>query len=126
MARILNEDEIKKVRKSMITISIGNVGEMIKKGGIVPTDLSNGYSASLSLDVIRENLRMIHLSVSNKNGKTNVKIAKHIADDIIGEGSEMIGAMNLKNVLHFMKIEKENTLTELMKDIDTKPHTIEL
>ena len=110
----------------METLSIGNVQNMIKKGGIAPVELSNGYLASLSLDVIRENLRMIHLSVSNKNGKTNVIIAKRIADDIIGEDSEMIGAMHLKNVLHFMKVEKENTLTELMKDIDVKQDTIKL
>ena len=126
MPKILTEEEIKKVRKSMEVLSIGNVKKMIKKGGIVPIDISNGYMVSLSLDVIRENFRMIHLSVSNKNGKTNVKVAKLMADDIIGEGSEMIGAMNLKNVLHFMKIEKEDTLIELMKDIDTKPYTIKL
>ena len=40
------------------------------------------------------------------------------ADDIIGDGSEMIGSMNIKNVIHFMKMEQENTMVELMKDID--------
>lgn len=118
MPKILTDEEIKKVRKSIVTISIGNVHEMIKDGGIKPIHLSNGYVTSLSLDVVRENLRYFHLSVSNKRGDTDTEIAKSIASDIIGKGYQTMGPMNLKNVIHFMKIEKEDTMTELMKDID--------
>ena len=35
----------------------------------------------------------------------------------LGEGFEMMGPMFRKNVIHFKKIEKENTMIEIMKDI---------
>jgi hypothetical protein len=114
---MLTQEEIKKVRKSIRIISIDNVNKMIKNGGIKPTFLSNGYAVSLSLDVIRENLRLIHLSVSNTKGNTNIEMAKSITSDIIGEGYQMIGPMNVKNVIHFMKTEEANTMIELMNMI---------
>lgn len=104
----------------MVTISVCNVHEMIKNGGIMPTMLSNGYMTSLSLDVMNEKVRLLHLSVSKDRGDTDIGIAQKIARDIIGEGYRMIGPMNLKNVIHFMKIEQENTMVDLMKDIDTE------
>jgi hypothetical protein len=115
---MLTSEEIKKVRHGLVTVSLGNVQEMIKSGGIKPTFLDNGYMVSLSLDVIRENLRMIHLSTSNMKGATDVNVAKSIAKDVIGEDVQMIGSMNVKNVIHFMKVEKEGTMTELMKNVD--------
>jgi len=87
---------------------------------IKPTFLSNNYAVSLSLDIMRENLRIIHLSVANTKGKTDIKMAESIASDIIGEGCQMIGPMNLENVIHFMKVEKENTMVDLMNDIDNE------
>lgn len=107
MPKILTEEEVKKVRKSIKIISLGNVHEMIKGGGIKPILLDNGYKTSLSLDVVRENLRYFHLSVSNTKGTTDIEMANSIACDIIGEGYQTIGPMNLKNVIHFMKIEKK-------------------
>lgn len=120
MTKILSEEEVKKVKRTLKTLSIGNIHKMIERGGIKPTYFDNGYAASISLDVIRENLRLIHLSVSNSKGNTDIEMAKSIASDIIGEGYEMVGPMHHKNIIHFMKIEKEGTMTELMKDIDTK------
>ena len=43
-----------------------------------------------------------------------------IAKDVIGKDVQTIGAMNAKNVIHFMKVEKENTMNELMKDVGNK------
>lgn len=118
MPKILTDEEVKKVRKSIMTVSLGNLHEMIEAGGIKPTFLDNGYATSLSLDVIRENLRLIHLSVFNTKGNTDIKVAKSMANDIIGEGYQMVGPMNVKNIIHFMKVEKEDTMIELMRDID--------
>ena len=120
MPKILTEEEVKKVRKSIMTISLSNVHKMIESGGIKPTFLSNGYATSLSLDVMRENLRIIHLSVYNTKGNTDIEMAKSITSDVIGEEYQMIGPLNRKNVIHFMKVEKENTMAELMKDVDIK------
>ena len=106
---MLAEEEIRRVRRSIITISLDNVDKLIKNGGVKPVLLNNGYEASLSLDVIRENLRMIHFSVYNKKGITDIETSQLIADDIIGNGSQMIGSMYAKNVFHFMKMEDENT-----------------
>lgn len=117
---MLTDEEITKVRRGLVVVSLSNVNEMIKSGGIKPTFLSNGYMVSLSLDVVRENLRMLHLSTSNMKGSTDINIAQSIAKDVIGEDVQTIGSMNLKNVIHFMKVEKENTMSELMKDIDDK------
>ena len=117
---MLTDEEIKKVRRSLVTISIGNVHKMIKGGGIKPMLLGNGYKVSFSLDVVRENLRLLHLSVSNTKGVTDTNVAQSIAKDVIGEDVQMIGLMNIKNVIHFMKEEKEDTMSELMKDIDDK------
>ncbi len=119
MPKILTEEEIKKVRKSIKTVSMGNFHEILKDGGIKPVLLNNGYKTSLSIDVIRENLRLIHLSVYNTKGETDTEMANMIAIDVIGEGCKMVGPMGVKNNIHFMKIEKENTMAELMKDIDT-------
>ncbi len=117
MPKILTEEEVKKVKKSLHIISLANVQKMIKKGGIKPISLSNVYETSFSLDVMHESLRFFHLSVHNKKGNTDMEIAKSITNDILGEGFEMMGPMFRKNVIHFMKIEKENTMIEIMKDI---------
>ena len=117
---MLTDEEIKKVRKNIVTISLGNVQNMIRSGGIKPTHLDNGYRISFSLGIMRENLRLLHLSVSNTKGATDIGIAQSIAKDVIGEDVQMVGSMNVKNIIHFMKAEKEDTMSELMKDIDDK------
>lgn len=116
MPKILTDEEVKKVRHSLVTVSLGNIHKMIRNGGIKPTQLSNGYMVSFSLDVIRENLRILHLSVSNGRGDTDIVTAELIAKDVIGDDVKTIGPQNVKNVIHFMKLEKENTMTDLMKD----------
>ena len=118
--KMLTDEEIKKVRKNIVTISLGNVQNMIRSGGIKPTHLDNGYRISFSLGIMRENLRLLHLSVSNTKGATDIGIAQSIAKDVIGEDVQMVGSMNVKNIIHFMKAEKEDTMSELMKDIDDK------
>ncbi len=117
---MLTDEEIKKVRRNIVTISLGNVQNMIRSGGVKGTLLGNGYIVSFSLDIMRENLRLLHLSVSDTKGETDVGIARSIAKDVIGEDVQMIDSMNVKNVIHFMKAEKEDTMSELMKDIDDK------
>jgi hypothetical protein len=120
IVKMLTGEEIKKVRRSLVTISIGNVHKIIKGGGIKPILLDNGYKVSFSLDVVRENLRLLHLSTSNTKGVTDVNIAQSIAKDVIGEDFQIVGSMNVKNVIHFMKVEKEDTMSELMKGIDDR------
>ncbi len=119
MPKILTEKDIKNVIRSIETLTESNVMEKIKCGGLKPVHLSNGYRATLTMDILEENKRLLHLSVSKSRGTTDIDTAQKIADDIIGEGNAMIGPMHLKNVLHFMKIEDETTMTELLKDIDT-------
>jgi hypothetical protein len=116
MRRMLTDEEIKKVRHGLATISLGNVHEMIKSGGIKPTILDNGYAISFSLDIVRENLRILHLSISNTKGEIDICAAESMANDIIGKDVQMVGPQNLKNVIHFMKIEQEKTMVDLMKD----------
>ena len=120
LPKILTEKDIKNVLRSIKTLSESNVMETIKAGGLKPVNLGNGYRATLTMDVLKEDRRLLHLSVSKLKGHTDIDIAQKIADDIIGEGNAMIGPVHLKNVLHFMKVEDESTMVELMKDINTK------
>jgi len=120
LPKILTEKDINNVLQSIKTLSESNVMETIKVGGLKPVNLGNGYRVTLTMDVLKEDRRLLHLSVSKLKGHTDIDIAQKIADDIIGEGNAMIGPMHLKNVLHFMKVEDESTMVELMKDINTK------
>ena len=47
MPKILTEEEVKKVKKSLQIISLANVQKIINKGGLKPIGLSNGYETSL-------------------------------------------------------------------------------
>jgi hypothetical protein len=89
----------------MTVISENNISMIIAYGGLKPVILSNGYAASLSIDVIREDVKMLHLSVSNaKEENTDIDIAKSIAHDIFG-GDEFytLGVIYVRNVIHFVK-----------------------
>ena len=58
------------------------------------------------------------MSVSNTKGETNTNVAMSIAKDVVGDDVKMVGPQNVKNVIHFMKLEEENTMVDLMKDTD--------
>lgn len=114
MFKILNEDGIKKVWNNVVIISIENVVELINKGGTKPTLLNNGYMASLSIDIINKETRPLHLSISNPSGLTDAAESDIIANDILGEGYKYMGNMYNVNCVHFMKIEKDDIIDDII------------
>lgn len=106
---MLTEDEIKKIKDGAVTISLQDALQL-SKGNIKiikPTLLNNGYKVGYSIEMLRPDLGNHHISVSNSNGVTDPAEAECIARDFLGEGYKLIGSMNLKNVLHFMKFVKK-------------------
>lgn len=117
MSNVLKDNDIKNVLKSIQVASEKNFVDVLKSGGFRPVQLSNGYKATLTMDVMSENKRLLHLSVYKNRGDTDTVIAQKIADEIIGDGNIMIGPMYDKNNIHFMKLEEADTMVELMKKL---------
>ena len=113
---MLKEEDIKKVWNNVVIISIENVIGLIKKGGAKPVLLSNGYTASLSVDIINKEIRPLHLSISNPSRSTDAAESDIIANDILGEGCKYMGIVYNSKCVHFMKIEKD----EIVNDIISK------
>lgn len=103
---MLKEDEIKRIKEGAVTITLQDALQTLATGKIKtikPTLLDNGYKVSYSIEHLRPELDIHHISVSNSRGVTDPAEAECIARDFLGEGYKLIGSMNLKNVLHFMK-----------------------
>lgn len=111
---MLEEEDIRNVWNSIKILTADNVVEFIRNGGFEPTLLSNLYSATLSLDMIKDTFRPLHLSVSNRLGITDHTIARLIAEDILGKGYTKVGVISNTNCIHFMKIEKDDIINEII------------
>ncbi len=111
---MLEEEDIKKVWNNVVIVSIENVMGLINKGGVKPVLLSNGYMASLSIDIINNEIRPLHLSISNPSGLTDAAEGDIIANDILGEGCKYMGIMYNTNCVHFMKIEKDDIINDII------------
>lgn len=111
---MLEEEDIRNVWNSIKILTADNVVGSIKNGGFKSVLLANLYSATLSIDVIKDTFRPLHLSVSNNLGTTNHTIAEFIAEDIIGKGYTKVGIMYNNNCIHFMKIEKDDIIDDII------------
>lgn len=111
---MLKEEDIRNVWNSIKILTADNIVKSINKGGFKPVLLANFYSATLTIDVIKDTFRPLHLSVSNRLGTTDHKIAELIAEDILGKGYEKVGIMYNSNNIHFMKIEKDDIINEII------------
>ncbi len=111
---MLSADDIKAVWNGVTILTIDNVKKLIKRGGFKTVPLSNLYLASLSIDIIKDGFRPLHLSISNSVGSTDPATAECIAKDILGEGYKTIGSMYYSNCIHFMKIEKDNIINDII------------
>lgn len=111
---MLEEEDIRNVWNSIKILTTDNIVELVSSGGLRPILLSNLYSASLSLDVIKDTFRPLHLSISNNLGTTNHTIAEFIAEDILGKGYIKTGIMYNNNCIHFMKIEKDSIINDII------------
>lgn len=101
--KILTDEDIKKVWDNIIVVSIDNVSAMLAGGGIKVFPMSNGYTASLSLDVLSERISIYHLSVNSSNGKPDSNIANRMAQQILGNGYKMLTVGKLSGCIQFMK-----------------------
>ena len=104
----ITDEDVKKVLDSTMEMSLENIKAILKRGElpvVKPVLLSNQYTAGMSLDVY-EKTKVRHMSVANSRGITDPAIADMIALRILGKGFQYIGPMNLKNVFHYMKVEK--------------------
>ena len=105
----ITEEEIKKVYRNSILLSIDKIMNDLKIGKLPnaePTILDNGYGVGMSLDYFndkRKNIR--HIYITNPNGKIDPAIADTLALRILGEGYVFIDLMSLKGIIHYMKEE---------------------
>ncbi len=111
MKSILTEDDIRKVWDDIIVLNLENVIDFIAKGGSKPVAMSNGYVASLSLDILSEDKSIYHLSVSNPKGIVKIDTAQRMAHDILGEGYTPLTIGPLSGCHQFIK-EKDNKRNE--------------
>lgn len=105
---MLTKEEIKKIKDAAIIITVEDAVNILKTGKIkiIPhTHLNNGYLVGYSITHLRPGVDIHHISVSNPKGSTDPADAEHIAKDILVE-YESMGPMNLKNVLHFTRLDK--------------------
>lgn len=103
MKRILTDEDIKKVWENMIIVTLGNVADFIAGGGVKPIIMSNGYMASMTIDVLSENISMYHLSINNPKGKTGLVTAQKMAYEIFGEGYVQLDVKTISGCIQFIK-----------------------
>lgn len=103
MKRILTNEDIKKIWEKMIIVTLDNVTDLIAGGGVKPVIMSNGYMASMSIDVLSENISMYHLSINNPKGKTGIVTAQKMAYEIFGEGYVQLNMKTISGCVQFIK-----------------------
>ena len=106
MKRELDDDDIKRVWENLIIVSLDNVADFIKSGGVKSVNMSNGYLAGLSIDVLSENISMYHLSIKNPKGKTGIVKAQKMAYEIFGEGYVKLDRQSISGCIQFIKEKK--------------------
>lgn len=87
----------------MIIVTLGNVADFIAGGGVKPIIMSNGYMASMTIDVLSENISMYHLSINNPKGKTGLVTAQKMAYEIFGEGYVQLDVKTISGCIQFIK-----------------------
>lgn len=107
MKRILADEDIKKVWENIIIITLDNVEDFITGGGVKPVIMSNGYNASMSIDILSEHKSIYHLSINNPKGKTGIVTAQKMAYEIFGEiGYTQLDIENISGCIQFIKVKK--------------------
>lgn len=106
MKRILTDEDVKKVWENIKIITLDNVADFIADGGVKPVTMSNSYTASMTIDILSENMSMYHLSVNNPKGKTGIVTAQKMAYEIFGEGYVQLKMKSISGCLQFIKEKK--------------------
>lgn len=106
MKRILTDEDIKKVWDNIRIITLDNVADFIAGGGIKPVIMSNGYMASMTIDILSERISIYHLSVNNPKGKTAIVTAQKMAYEIFGEGYTKLDMKTISGCIQFVKEKK--------------------
>ena len=106
MKRELNDDDIKRVWENIIIITLDNVADFIRGGGIKPITMSNDYQTGLSIDILNENISMYHLSIKNPKGNTGIVKAQKMAHEILGEGYIRLDRQSISGTIQFIKEKK--------------------
>ena len=106
MKRVLTDEDIKKVWENIKIITLDNVADFIAGGGVKPVVMSNGYNASMTIDVLSENISMYHLSINNPKGKTSDVKAQKMAYEIFGEGYTQLDMKTISGCIQFIKEKK--------------------
>ena len=103
MKRVLTDEDIKKVWENIIIVTLDSVADFIAGGGVKPVIMSNGYMASMTIDVISENISLYHLSVNNPKGQTGIVTAQKMAYEIFGEGYTQLNMETISGCVQFIK-----------------------
>lgn len=107
MKRILTDEDIKKVWENIIIVTLDNVTDLIAGGGVKPVIMSNGYMASMTIDVLGERVSIYHLSINNPKGKTGIVTAQKMAYEIFGEGYTQLDMKTISGCIQFIKEKKQ-------------------
>ena len=104
---LITEDEIKKIKKNAKHVSSKNIiGKKIPI--ITPVQLKSGYLVGFSIDEIRQDLKLEHLSISRKGlSVSDPADEEQIVETILGVGYTCVGTMHVKGVTHYMKLMKD-------------------
>ena len=96
---LLKPHEIEEVRGNIETITVDDISS--GKARMIPTQLKNGYTATLLLDVTNKSVIKEHLIVKNPNGDIDGAESEWIAKDVLGDG--YLSITHNKLMSHFMK-----------------------
>ena len=100
--KVLDDKDIKKIWKSIKSVSTDDAKRMIKNGIIVePMTMKNGYFTLLSLDIHKDGRKEYHLSISYPLGIANFEIAAAMAREILGDCDQL--DVGFRGVYHFVK-----------------------
>lgn len=103
MKMILTNDDVTKIWSNLKIISLYNVKDFIKDGGVEPMTMSNGYTAAMTIDILSEYISIYHLSINNPKGKTSDVTAQRMAYEILGDGYTQLDRKNISGCVQFIK-----------------------
>lgn len=120
MKRILTDEDIKKVWENVMIVTLDNVTDFIAGGGIKPVIMSNGYMASMTIDVLSENISMYHLSINNPKGKTGIVTAQKMVYEIFGGGYVQLNMKTISGCIQFIKEKVDKNDGKRNKNLKSK------
>ena len=116
--KVLDDKDIKKIWKSVRSVSLEDAERMIKNRGIVkPMTMKNGYFTFLSLDIHGDGRKEYHLSISYPLGIAKFETASVMAREILGDCDQLnVGFRGIYVDIHKTNQDKGKNKEEKIND----------